>query len=413
MWKEVLDFDLQADGSGRRSRSSSPASSSDARRRIRRRLERRRLANWLGADLAHGESLRLRPARVEPVSDGRTDRRRVDTADVRQRSEGRRRPSTASCSSRGRRTRTTPARSARRRSPTSSAPTTAPASSRRSATAGASGTAPTSRASAWIARSRPAPATSASTRRPWLRVYESLADVSRRSAAVHAPRAVHATCCTRERPSSSTSTTRTMRARTRSAGFVRAVAPAQGTRRRRALRPGSRRARVPGRPRDRLARRHQQLLPETLGHPRHQGASRPLSGTIRSRDDEVGRLHADRRDAVGDRRRRQGRELCGRRAVPRVIHVRWRVRHATTSASAISISTRAPPRSSSTRGAKTSDRWKADDRFPTKEPNGHSSTWHVTHAVELSRWRLDRRRRHARRRRARAVGLRRSRKGPS
>jgi alpha-glucuronidase len=35
-------------------------------------------------------------------------------------------------------------------------------------------------------------------------------------------------------------------------------------------------------------------------------------------------------------------------------------------------------------GAKTSDRWKADDRFPTKEPNGHSSTWHVTHAVELS-----------------------------
>ena len=28
--------------------------------------------------------------------------------------------------------------------------------------------------------------------------------------------------------------------------------------------------------------------------------------------------------------------------------------------------------------------WKADDRFPTKDPNGHSSTWHVTHAVELS-----------------------------
>jgi alpha-glucuronidase len=29
--------------------------------------------------------------------------------------------------------------------------------------------------------------------------------------------------------------------------------------------------------------------------------------------------------------------------------------------------------------------WKADDRFPTKEPNGHSSTWHVTHAVELAK----------------------------
>jgi alpha-glucuronidase len=35
-------------------------------------------------------------------------------------------------------------------------------------------------------------------------------------------------------------------------------------------------------------------------------------------------------------------------------------------------------------GAKRIDRWKADDWFPTKEPNGHSSTWHVTHAVALS-----------------------------
>jgi alpha-glucuronidase len=36
-------------------------------------------------------------------------------------------------------------------------------------------------------------------------------------------------------------------------------------------------------------------------------------------------------------------------------------------------------------GSKTTDRWKADDHFPTKEPNGHSSTWHVTHSVELAK----------------------------
>jgi alpha-glucuronidase len=36
-------------------------------------------------------------------------------------------------------------------------------------------------------------------------------------------------------------------------------------------------------------------------------------------------------------------------------------------------------------GSRVSDRWKADDRFPTNEPNGHSSAWHVTHAVGLSR----------------------------
>ena len=28
--------------------------------------------------------------------------------------------------------------------------------------------------------------------------------------------------------------------------------------------------------------------------------------------------------------------------------------------------------------------WIADDSFPTKEPNGHSSTWRVVHDVELS-----------------------------
>jgi alpha-glucuronidase len=36
-------------------------------------------------------------------------------------------------------------------------------------------------------------------------------------------------------------------------------------------------------------------------------------------------------------------------------------------------------------GTKTVDTWKADDHFPTKEPDGHSSTWHVVHGVTLSK----------------------------
>ena len=62
-------------------------------------------------------------------------------------------------------------------------------------------------------------------------------------------------------------------------------------------------------------------IPDTKGRAGH------FPGTIRSRDDEVGRVHADRRDAMGDRRRREGRELCGSRTLPSVIHVRRRVRH--------------------------------------------------------------------------------------
>jgi alpha-glucuronidase len=35
-------------------------------------------------------------------------------------------------------------------------------------------------------------------------------------------------------------------------------------------------------------------------------------------------------------------------------------------------------------GSRGVDTWIADDSFPTKEPNGHSSTWRVVHGVELS-----------------------------
>jgi alpha-glucuronidase len=35
-------------------------------------------------------------------------------------------------------------------------------------------------------------------------------------------------------------------------------------------------------------------------------------------------------------------------------------------------------------GSRILDRWTADDRFPTTEPNGHSSTWRVVHGVHLA-----------------------------
>ena len=89
MWKEVLDFDLQADGPG------TPVSQIVSGRTFRRptggfvgvsnvgdspTLARRRSGD--------GESLRLRPSRLESFADRTTDRRRVDTADFRPPSEG-------------------------------------------------------------------------------------------------------------------------------------------------------------------------------------------------------------------------------------------------------------------------------------------------------------------------------------
>jgi alpha-glucuronidase len=34
-------------------------------------------------------------------------------------------------------------------------------------------------------------------------------------------------------------------------------------------------------------------------------------------------------------------------------------------------------------GSRALDAWTADDTLPTKEPNGHSSMWRVTHDVDL------------------------------
>ncbi len=89
MWKEVLDFDMQAKGAG------TPVK--QACRRARRLVDRTggfvgvsnvgRDANWLGPSPGDGESLRLWSAGVEPGSIQRTDCRGVDATDVRQRSD--------------------------------------------------------------------------------------------------------------------------------------------------------------------------------------------------------------------------------------------------------------------------------------------------------------------------------------
>ena len=70
MWKEVLDFDLQADGPGTPvSQIVSGRTFRRPGRGIRRRLERRRLADMARRRPGDGEPLRLRPSRLESVAD--------------------------------------------------------------------------------------------------------------------------------------------------------------------------------------------------------------------------------------------------------------------------------------------------------------------------------------------------------
>ena len=167
MWKEVLDFDMQARGAGTPVKQLVAGSTfRAAARRIRRRVERgprRELARPSPGD---GESLRLRPAGVESGPVERHNRRGVDAADVRPRLRWSSKRSSTCCCARGRSTKATPARSASARSPTSFTSTSARRRSRRSTTAGGSGTARTRPASAWTARSPPAPASSANIVRP-------------------------------------------------------------------------------------------------------------------------------------------------------------------------------------------------------------------------------------------------------
>ena len=198
MWKEALDFDLQVRGAGTPVKALVGGTHVQAPRgRIRRRLERRARRQLARQSPVAGESVWLRPAGVEPRPErGRpspTSGRVPPSATIRAWST-----SSANMQLDSWRTlrelhrATGPADTHRHRRGI----TTAWPSRRPSGTAGASGTAPTTRASAWTGRWRPAPDTSASTRPPVRRRVRITGELSRRTAAVHAPRAVHASSCT-------------------------------------------------------------------------------------------------------------------------------------------------------------------------------------------------------------------------
>ena len=74
---------------------------------------------------------------------------------------------------------------------------------------------------------------------------------------------------------------------------------------------------------------------------------------------------------------------AGPRHAPRRLLSRARPA-ATPSSSATSTRTMVSRDSRFASAGAAIDTWIADDTFPTKEPNGHSSTWRVVHDVELS-----------------------------
>ncbi len=79
--------------------------------------------------------------------------------------------------------------------------------------------------------------------------------------------------------------------------------------RRRALRKDPRPLHLPGRPRHRLARRRQPMVPEDIRHPRQARPRRQLPEPHRSRIHARRRVQARRRHALGDRLRWQSRHL--------------------------------------------------------------------------------------------------------
>ena len=154
--RTVLDFDLQATSTSPGTPVRELVSGRDfqsATRRVRRRLERRARQQLARARPGDGESLWLRPAGVESDDLREADRRRLDDADLRARSAGRRdhhqHPARFVAGLR------TLHRTARRRHADRHhrRALRARRSSRRSETGGANGTAPTEPASAWIERS--------------------------------------------------------------------------------------------------------------------------------------------------------------------------------------------------------------------------------------------------------------------
>ena len=94
MWKEVLDFDMKANPEAKGDRNDHAGEGPRLRhhvqaalRRVRRRLERRPRHQLARPSPGDGEPLRLRPAGVESQPRKQADRRGVDAAHLRPRSE--------------------------------------------------------------------------------------------------------------------------------------------------------------------------------------------------------------------------------------------------------------------------------------------------------------------------------------
>ena len=391
MWKEVLDFDMQANPEAKGDRNVTPVKElvagqhvQAALRRVRRRLERRPRHQLARPPPGDGQPLRLRPARLESrsrqASRSPKSGRGSPSATIR-RSSAR---SSTCCSSRGASTRTTPARSASARSPTSSTSTTAPASSRRRTTAGANGTAPTTRASAWTAPWPPAPASSASIRRPSPRVYESLETCPDELLLF-----MHHVPYTHVLHSGKTVIQHIYDSHYEGARdadrLVRNWKTLKGRIDEAALPRGARRPQLPGRPRPASgATRSATGSSASRASPTTRSASATIPNRIEA---EAMELDGYEPQDVTPWETASGGQAAALTAKDQPRHDQPQVRPAspagTTSTSPTSTRTTASRSSSCCVGDQLVDEWTADDTLPHDQPSGHTSTRHKTPSVAL------------------------------
>ena len=304
MWKEVLDFDMHAVATTRpsndaRQRSSRRQSFPSARRRYVGIANVGLDANWLAHPLSMANLYAFGRLAWNPDTTPANNRRRMDAAHLRQRSDRRanhRRPATRLVAHLRKLHRPARRANAHRhhrqplRPDIESSEENGWGQWHRADEKGIGMDRTVATGTGYAGQYRP----------PVAKIYESLATTPDELAPLLPPRSVHLQTPLRQNRHS-IYLRFPLRRRGRSRRIRRSMEIASGPHRRATFQRCPRPPRVSSRPRDCLARRHLQLLPEKIRHRRCARTRRTLPESHRSRVHATPRLHRSRRHSVGER----------------------------------------------------------------------------------------------------------------